>query len=347
MIEKELKNNILQISVIRITALWAFSESALGGILHAFSIPLRGMLISSFAVIFITLIGLISDNNKQILKSTLIVILIKALVSPHSQITAYLAVFIQGLLGNILFLSKKAFRLSALLLGISAVLFSGIQKIIILTIVFGNTLWKSLDIFIHQLLKDFFNLNTIWNYNFGYLIIFIYLFFHIIIGIIVGIYAGLLPQKIITLSKNELLNKFDNSIPESLNSDHKTKKKKFWLLKPVSIVILIILISLIAISYMAPTEIAMPNYEIIFMIFRSIFITLTWYLVFFPFVKKYFRKFTSDKKRIYTKEVDEILKLFPEFKKILFFCWSNSSNQKGIRRIYSFISDSFYLLLIK
>ena len=138
------------ISVLKITALWAFSESALGGILHTLSIPFRGIFISSSAVLFITLIALFSKSKKGILKSTLIVLLIKALVSPYTPLTAYFAVTIQGLLGYILFFSNSFFKLSAFLLGLFTLLFSGMQKIIVLTLVFGNTLWKSLNIFISK-----------------------------------------------------------------------------------------------------------------------------------------------------------------------------------------------------
>lgn len=79
-------------SVLKITALWAFSESAFGGILHALTIPLRGLFISSAAVLFISLIALFSNNSKEIPKATIIVVLIKAIVSLHSPLTAYFAV---------------------------------------------------------------------------------------------------------------------------------------------------------------------------------------------------------------------------------------------------------------
>ncbi len=84
----------------------------------------------------------IRRNDSEILKSALIVILIKALVSPHSPLTAYFAVGIQGLLGYLLFSTKKFYTFSALLLGIFTLFFSGIQKIVVLTILFGNNLWK-------------------------------------------------------------------------------------------------------------------------------------------------------------------------------------------------------------
>ena len=42
----------------------------------------------------------------EIIKSTLIVLLVKLLVSPHTPLTAYFAVTIQGILGYFLFLPK-------------------------------------------------------------------------------------------------------------------------------------------------------------------------------------------------------------------------------------------------
>ncbi|HEY7751043.1 MAG TPA: hypothetical protein VH917_02035, partial [Ignavibacteriaceae bacterium] len=43
-------------AVLRITALWALSESLLGGFLHATQVPFRGLIIASTAVLFISLI---------------------------------------------------------------------------------------------------------------------------------------------------------------------------------------------------------------------------------------------------------------------------------------------------
>jgi len=122
-----------KLSILKLTAIWAFSEAAFGGILHALTIPFRGLFISAAAVLFISLIALFSRSSKEILKATLIVILIKALVSPHTPLTAYAAVGIQGLLGYLLFINKNFYRLSAMLLGILTLLFSAVQKIIMLT----------------------------------------------------------------------------------------------------------------------------------------------------------------------------------------------------------------------
>lgn len=98
-------------TITRLILLWAFSESALGGMLHALRIPLTGLFVGGSAVIFISLIAHYSDGKSSILKATLIVMIIKFVVAPYTPLPAYFAVFVEGLLGlfffNILNLKKQ------------------------------------------------------------------------------------------------------------------------------------------------------------------------------------------------------------------------------------------------
>ena len=114
----KMNNSII---IWRITALWGFSESALGGILHAFKIPVTGLFVGSAAVIFITLIAYFSHETSDtllrkgtILKATFTVLIIKGFVSPYTPVTAYFAVLLQGFMGEILFSSSKHFKQSTI-----------------------------------------------------------------------------------------------------------------------------------------------------------------------------------------------------------------------------------------
>jgi hypothetical protein len=342
---KNINNYNTNISVGRITALWAFSESAFGGILHALSIPFRGLFINAAAVLFISLIALFSKSSKDILKSTLIVILIKAVVSPYTPLAAYLAVSIQGILGYLFFMPKKYFRISALFLGMITVLFSGLQKIILLTVLFGNTLWKSINIFIKQVSKEFLNIDNP-DVNYGYLLISIYLFIHLAAGIFIGIYAGFLPNKIKRYSKNIPDIVLENS-EDTMPKKDKKRKKKIWLFRPTGIFIIVISLAVIIFSYLSPAINDNTAIEIVIMIIRSIVLTIIWFVLLAPVVKKIFQKYISKRKSNYTKELDEIISMFPQFKKIVAYCWSKSSNKKGFKRIHYFLSTSFYYLLLR
>ncbi|HMN25198.1 MAG TPA: hypothetical protein PKE38_11885 [Ignavibacteriaceae bacterium] len=334
-----------QISVIKITALWAFSESAFGGILHALTIPFRGLFISAAAVLFISLIALFSKSGKEILKSTLIVILIKALVSPHSPLTAYFAVGIQGLLGYLLFSTKKFYTFSALLLGIFTLFFSGIQKIVVLTILFGNNLWKSINIFIDQVFNDFLSLGINSNINYGYLLVGIYVSIHLLAGVFIGIYAGRLPKKLNSFLQNNPLINFDETDFEYPKKDKK-RKKKSWLLRPTGIIIITVLISLLIFTYLFPSSKEIASIEIIIMLVRSVALTFIWYIFLAPIVKKLFQKYLSNKKSVYAKEIDEMMNMFPQFRKIVSYCWKNSQSKTGLKRIHYFLSTSFYYMLL-
>lgn len=334
-----------QISVIKITALWAFSESAFGGILHALTIPFRGLFISAAAVLFISLIALFSKSGKEILKSTLIVILIKALVSPHSPLTAYFAVGIQGLLGYLLFSTKKFYTFSALLLGIFTLFFSGIQKIVVLTFLFGNNLWKSINIFIDQVFNDFLSLGINSNINYGYLLVGIYVSIHLLAGVFIGIYAGRLPKKLNSFLQNNPLINFDETDFEYPKKDEK-RKKKSWLLRPTGIIIITVLISLLIFTYLFPSSKEIASIEIIIMLVRSVALTFIWYIFLAPIVKKLFQKYLSNKKSVYAKEIDEMMNMFPQFRKIVSYCWKNSQSKTGLKRIHYFLSTSFYYMLL-
>ncbi|MBT8379829.1 MAG: hypothetical protein KJN64_11405 [Ignavibacteria bacterium] len=345
-----LQNNLLQSNktddstrLLKITALWAFSESAFGGILHALTIPLRGLFISSAAVLFISLIALFSKNSKDILKSTLIVILIKAGVSPYSPLAAYLAVTLQGVLGYLLFSTKKFYKISSLLLGLLVLFFSGMQKIVILTILFGNTLWESLDIFIKQVSIEIFNIHHP-EINYGYVIIGTYVMLHLVAGLFIGIYAGKLPQKI-SYYKNHFLSFIDTENGEDIPKKEK-RKKKGWFLRPTGVFVIALSIGVIILSYLSPELKDSVALSVVIMLVRSLVITFVWLVIVAPIVKKIFQKFLVKRKSKYSKDFEEIISMFPEFKEIVNYCWKHSSNRKGVKRIRYFLSTSFYYLLL-
>src|SRR6476661_2396295 len=87
----------------RLIALWVICEALLGGIIHGFRIPISGLVVGSSAVICICLIAYHVPARGAILKATLIVAIFKMMLSPHSPLPAYFAVFFQGLLGELIF----------------------------------------------------------------------------------------------------------------------------------------------------------------------------------------------------------------------------------------------------
>ena len=124
----------------RLIALWVLCEAVLGGMMHAVKIPFAGIVVSSAAVICISLIAYYVPVKGAILKATIIVAIFKLMLSPHTPPTAYVAVFFQGLMGQILFFNLRFFRLSCILLAVLALVESPIQRIIVVTVLYGDNL---------------------------------------------------------------------------------------------------------------------------------------------------------------------------------------------------------------
>ncbi len=330
-----------KLAVWKITALWGFSEAAFGGILHAFQIPFTGLFVGGAAVLFISLIAYYSEDKGDILKSTIIVLIVKAMISPHSPITAYLAVSLQGILGEIFFYRKNFFKLSALLLGISVPLSSAFQKLIILTVVFGNTLWESIDTFSNVLLKQF-SISGGNAVHFSILIISLYAGIHFIAGIIIGTAAGQLPEWI-----NENKKQLDSTFKEeyTLPSNNKRSKKRPWWKRKSGILFFTFATITAALSYLHPGISDNKAVDILIMIIRSVVIMFVWYNWLSPILLKQFKKILNKKKSAYADDVNEIISLFPRLKTLLAGSWKLSAGFKGLKRIKYFITYAFIFIL--
>ena len=140
----------------QLTALWAFVEVTLGGMLHALRVPLTGVVVGGTAVAIISIMGQNAQNPwKEIIKATGLVLLVKAGASPHSPLPAYLAVAFQGVLGALIFQFFKFSRASVVLFSLIAMLESGFQKLILMTILYGKSLWTAIDVFTESVLNSF------------------------------------------------------------------------------------------------------------------------------------------------------------------------------------------------
>ncbi|MHB9041648.1 MAG: hypothetical protein ACYC4T_13420 [Melioribacteraceae bacterium] len=337
-------NETIPLKIQRIIALWGFSESAFGGILHALKIPFTGLFLGGAAVIFITLIAHYSNDKLAILRATLIVILVKAFVSPYSPITAYLAVALQGFLGYLFFSLINYERAAALLFGFFSLLFSALQKLIFLSLIFGTGLWKSIDLFVDFVLSQIPFIKQSSTFSFSIVLISIYAGIHILAGIYIGIRAALIPKWL--LSKSKSFEKMKIDFEEDQDYFPKTKKKKRWWKRSSGIFLFLFLIILMILSFYSPQLGKNRAYEIMFTLVRAIVITFFWFSIISPFVLKHFKKFLEKNNFKHASEMNQITVLFPSFKRIINFCWRISSIEKGTKRIKKFLADSLALLLL-
>jgi len=330
-------------SVAKITAAWGLSESALGGLLHALRLPFRGMIISGIAIILISLIAKFTEKRGRITRSMLIVVMIKALISPHTPLQAYLSVFLQGVLGELLFITKKFRFLSSMLLGIIVSLLNGFQKIIVLTLIYGQNLWKTIDDFYLFVNQEWFNSALDENLVFSHWMIGGYILVHFLVGVAAGMLAYIVPKKVeLRLSENlELPEQKALVEPDVL----KKPKSKRWI-KPSGLAVIILSVGVILLSYLYPESSGFDITAVLFMLVRSFLVLALWFYFVAPIIKKYLVKFFKTKSESrYAAEVDSIINFFPRLKVIIAASWSFSSAYFGLNRLFQFLIYSIAFML--
>ena len=303
----------------RITALWAVCEGMLGGIIHGFNLPGTGLIISSAAVACISLIAWYCPVKGAILKATIIVAVFKMMLSPHSPPTAYIAVFFQGLMGELLFAGKRNFRLSCILLAVLALVESSVQRILVLTIIYGKELWQAVDTFITRLTGD----KEVTSYS--WYIAIAYVSMHFIVALIVGRFIGTLPARL----KQE--NVYSNeSIPGAVPFKRKRKRKLALLVTWMVLLVLYVQSSFEIGKPLLPASLPLE------IIIRSMLIIFLWYFIASPLLSLWLKKWLQKKQYKLKAEVEAIVEILPSTQQLLQQSWKQTSDIKGIRRLGSF-----------
>ncbi|MEO6252691.1 MAG: hypothetical protein ABIO79_05270 [Ferruginibacter sp.] len=333
-LSKEQRLNATQ----RLTALWAFTESGLGGIMHALQIPFTGLLVGGMAVIMICLIADISEYNyRQILKSAVIVLIVKAMVSPHTPFPAYIAVSFQALLGYALFSLLRVNFISMLLLSTIAMLESAVQKLLILTLFFGQSLWKAMDGMIAWLADQFGSIVS----NGSYWIVCMYL----LIYLVGGVFIAWLAYRTIKSFKSENLTLIldtaveqDLGLIETKRSAAKNNYKKLWVL-----ILLMIVLSVVLFVF------AEDNKHGWLAVAKTTTWTLSailiWFMLMAPLFTKVIQMLLQKKQSRYSDEVLKTLSFLPVLRRLTALAWQQSKMYNGFRRWYFFFASLIHTTL--
>ena len=317
-----------QTAVIRLTALWALSEAALGGIMHLFSLPFTGLFVGGSAVILISLIASMTDKpHLAIPRALLVVLIIKAMVSPHSPITAYLAVSFQGLAGALLFRFIPSFRAAAMMLGVLALLESAFQKLLTLTILFGLSLWESLDTFIDYVFKKFGMLADGASAQGSWWVMSLYVGIYLLGGLFIGFLAGRLPGRVHEVTEGVILPEIQANARMSVGSPK--KKKPLWRKTSFQLIVLILAAMFFIYGFIpASRQFMAPLY----IVARVLGLLLVWYLILAPFLMKMLHRFLDKKASAYREEVTAALNLQPVFKGLVRSAWRETRHLQGWKR---------------
>ena len=304
----------------RLVALWVLCEAMLGGIIHGFRIPVSGLVVGSCAVICIALIAWFQPSKGSIVKATLIVAIFKMMLSPQAPLPAYFAVFFQGLLGELFFWRRKFFTTACILFGTLALLESGLQRIAVLTLVYGNDLWKAINEFLNGLTGQ----ATTTNYSF--ILGAAYVLLHVVAGFLVGLWVGRLPHRLYDWERKYPV---QSQIVVQLKIEPRKRKR---LKKGLLIIWIILLLLYIQSEFMIGPPL-LPSSISLRIFIRSVIIVLSWYFLVGPLLKQLLIKWLQKKQQGLKDETRQIFDLIPVTKEIIQISWEYSGQKKGFQRI--------------
>ena len=308
----------------RIVALWVVCEAMLGGIIHGLRLPISGLVVGSCAVICVCLIARYVPQKGSIIKATIVVAIFKMMLSPQAPPPAYIAVFFQGALGELLFWNGSYYSVACYVLAVLALLESGLQRIIVLTIVSGNDLWIAINSFLNGLSRQKENTNySLWIGG-------IYVAMHLVLGLVIGWWASQLPKWVASWkNRSDLLLKIGGATPLVQPAIKKKRKR----IRVGMFIAWLLLIALYVQSYYKIGQPLLPSHISLKILLRSLIIVLSWVFIIGPLLTRVLHNWLQQKKSLAQHDVQEVLRLLPITQALISESWKQSRNYKGLARI--------------
>lgn len=313
-------------AIPKLTLLWAFAESGLGGLLHGFRLPVTGLVLGGFSVITISLIAHLSEKSgRDILRATILVLSIKFAASPHSPLSAYMAVFFQGVLGAFLFSVLGRTRVSVFVFAVVALLESAIQKPLMATLFLGTEVWSAIDELANKLMQNV-GANTI--HHFSRWLVGVYTSVHVLWGVVLGIWAFNLPERIDSVDKSTVL------LEAYADKQHGLAMKKRS--RSIGALLLFFLIGFLLVLYTLPSENRWTY------LIRSFLIVTSVWLVILPLMKHLLRKWSHEN----SEGVASYWQALPQLMQQAQAAWQLAMSERSLyKRITRFVVYSFWLTL--
>ncbi len=298
----------------RLISLWVLAETFLGGLLHAFRVPLTGVFIACFSALFISLIYSATNSSKRVFHATLIVLVFKMLLTPHAPLIAFLSVALQGGIGALILAAIPSKKLGRMLVAVFAYMQSATMKLASLTIIFGMGFWEALDEFMLSVVSYFPFLSTILSAK---NLVLSYLGIYLVTGIMAGWMIGRVS---LTSHRGSLLGLEGKTLPSG-----SARRKSMSLEWPV--------ILTLGVIYFVPF---IPE-SFREMSLRAAIILTLWQLFLGPLVKKILFKFLGSRQSSMIREINLIEGILPEMRDNLQISWNAAASQRGLKRVPLFV----------
>jgi hypothetical protein len=319
------------IAIQRLTALWALNECGLGGILHAFNSPFTGLLVGSMAMVCITFICSLAQHKwRTVMTSLIIVLIIKALVSPHSSPTAYVAVAFQGVTGALIYRTIPNLLVGSLFFFTLGLLESAMQRLIMLTVIFGKALWEAINIWGKNVAEKW---DLIIPVTSSQLLIYLYLSIHLVVGLLMG---WITWRAVKAVRKRWGDARYQLQLDADDRKDFTRgngKRRRRWM-RYVMLLLILLMIPL-AYSQVVSSENAIKTGLITLL--RVSIILILWFVFVAPLFIRLLQSFLKKKHQPLAADVSRTMDMFPQLLWIIDKAWKETSGLRFINRWKSFV----------
>ncbi|WP_400191863.1 hypothetical protein [Hymenobacter sp. B81] len=316
----------------RLVALWALSEALLGGVLHALKLPVTGLLVGGVSVVLLQLLGYYARRRGTVLRALLVVLTLKALLSPHSPPTAYVAVAFQGLLAEVLSWGSGYPRLRGLLLGGLTLLESAGQRALLLWLLFGNDLPTAFNALVQQVLGP-----GTGSTNYAGALVVAYLGLHGLSGLVLGWWAGSLPARLPRLAERYPWLWLPPEAPAAANLPGTPKVragKRRWRIGSGLGLLWLVVAALWAAAVAGwPPAVALDRSRLGGLLLRSVVLYGGWTLLAAPLLLRGLRGWLTRPRGRWGRDLAATLQLLPGTRRLVRQCWRLSGGHRGLQRL--------------
>lgn len=265
----------------------------------------------------------------QALGSALVFVLaVKFAVSPHSPLGAYIAVSMQCALGMLFFSLISNYKVAAGLTAVFSLVSSALQKIIILTVVYGTPFWEALDRFVLEIAERLSTSGLPESFSVSLWLAAVFTGIYAVGGLFIGWLAGRLPT--LLLHHRLELSDLCSSFQAQRSSGPAAPRKGKWMFP--ALIIGVAALAFVMEYWLISSEAA------IYQLIRTTAILLGWILLLRPLFRFFLGRLLRKKREDLRDGIERVQLAIPRMGSFARFAWKRAPEMSsGSWRLTNFI----------
>ncbi len=185
----ERNHKIIALFVLAVS--WGICEILMGDVIRSYPLPVRGMILTALAVVFIIFTKEAADFIGSVILLAVIAAILKAVYYGTIQHSALLAVMLQGVLAEMFFYFVKDFKKAAISTAVILMLYTFAHGIIMHGFFLGTHIFTTYK----NMFRDVFLLNTLSKLPLE-MILLVFGIINLLVGLLLGIFAVYISKQL-------------------------------------------------------------------------------------------------------------------------------------------------------